>query len=292
MDRAARWAIHGVDFTSRPSPRKPITVASGHRARGAFRLHNIEEFADWAGFECWLRRPGPWIAGFDFPFGLPREAIEDLGLPKEYPQLIDHCRLQGRDRFRAVLDRYRESRPAGKRYAHRAADHPAGSHSPLKLVNPPVAMMFLEGVPRLLDAGVSIPGLHRADPQRVALEAYPGFCARSMVKGSYKNDAPAKQTPARAMARKRLTGALAGSGNPFGFALTSTPALLKSLVSDATGDRLDAVICAMQAAWAWQRREENYGLPVAVDPLEGWIAMVPCILQPDSRPQVKASGSA
>jgi hypothetical protein len=36
-------------------------------------------------------------------------------------------------------------------------DHPAGSHSPLKLVNPPVGLMFLEAAPRLLASGVSIP---------------------------------------------------------------------------------------------------------------------------------------
>jgi hypothetical protein len=50
---------------------------------------------------------------------------------------------------------------------------------------------------------------------------------------------------------------------------------LDSLVGDATGDRLDAALCAMQAAWAWRRRDDNYGLPAHVDPLEGWIAMVP-----------------
>ena len=275
MRKSAAWSIHGVDFTSRPRLRKPITIASGCWQRSAFHLDILEEFAGWQDFESWLKHPGPWIAGFDFPFGLPREAVDDLGLPKQWPQLVAYCRRRGRDEFRALLDRYRESRPAGKRYAHRAADHPAGSHSPLKLVNPPVGLMFLEGAPRLLDAGVTIPGLHRADPQRVALEAYPGFSARQMVKGSYKNDASAKQTPARRLARKSMVRSLTTSGNPFGFALTGPTQLLNSLVSDATGDRLDAVLCAMQAAWAWQRRDDNFGLPADVDPLEGWIAVVP-----------------
>jgi hypothetical protein len=275
MGKSAGWSIHGVDFTSRPRIRKPITVASGRIDRTAFRLEAIEEFSGWEDFESWLRCPGPWIAGFDFPFGLPREAVADLGLPEQWPLLVACCRDQGREEFRAVLDRYRESRPAGKRYAHRATDHPAGSHSPLKLVNPPVGLMFLEGAPRLLDAGVTIPGLHAGDPQRVALEAYPGFSARRMVKASYKNDAPAKQTPARRQARKTMMRMLTASGNLFGFALTGSAQLLNSLVSDATGDRLDAVLCAMQAAWAYQRRAENYGLPVHIDPLEGWIAMVP-----------------
>lgn len=274
MRKSANWPIHGVDFTSRPRARKPVTIASGRVQRTSFLLEGFEEFSAWEDFESWLRRPGPWIAGFDFPFGLPREAVIDLDLPQRWPQLVGHCRNLGREEFRAMLDRYRKSRPAGNRYAHRAADHPAGSHSPLKLVNPPVGLMFLEGAPRLLDAGVTIPGLHEGDPQRVALEAYPGFSARQLVKGSYKNDAKVKQTPARRRARKTIVGALITTDNPFGFPLTGSAQLLDSLVRDATGDRLDAVLCAMQAAWAWQQREENYGLPARIDPLEGWIAMV------------------
>jgi len=275
MHESADWSIHGVDFTSRPRIRKPITIASGHCQHRAFRLDSIEGISDWAHFESWLLRPGPWIAGFDFPFGLPREAVDDLALPQRWPQLIAHCRSQGREEFRALLDQYRESRPAGKRYAHRATDHPAGSHSPLKLVNPPVGLMFLEGAPRLLDAGVTLPGLHQGDPLRIALEAYPGFSARQMVKGSYKNDAPAKQTPARAQARQSMVSSLTTGDNPLGFSLTGSTQLLNSLVSDATGDRLDAVLCAMQAAWSWRRRDDNYALPADVDPLEGWIATVP-----------------
>ena len=27
-----------------------------------------------------------------------------------------------------------------------------------------------------------------------------------------------------------------------------------------------------QAAWAWSRKEDNFGMPRYVDPLEGWIA--------------------
>jgi len=72
-----------------------------------------------------------------------------------------------------------------------------------------------------------------------------------------------------------MVASLARRDNPFEFALTGSTQLLDSLVGDATGDRLDAALCAMQAAWAWRRRDDNYGLPAHVDPLEGWIAMVP-----------------
>jgi hypothetical protein len=273
MPAARGWRIHGVDFTSRPRPGKAITIASGVLRAGAFVLERIETHDAWAGFEAWLRRDGPWIAGFDFPFGLPRSAIVELGWPVEWPALVRHCAAMGREAFRASLDAHRELRPAGNRYAHRAADLPAKSHSPLKLVNPPVGLMFLEGAIRLLDAGVSSPGLHDGDPARLAFEAYPGFSARSMGVGSYKNDATAKQTPQRRRARLAIVRRLTGGDNPFGFALETSLTLKRTLVADATGDRLDAVLCAMQAAWAWQRRTKNYGLPANVDPLEGWILM-------------------
>jgi Protein of unknown function (DUF429) len=275
MRKATDRSIHGVDFTSRPRRAKPITIASGRIRKSVFQLDAIDEISEWPNFESWLRRPGPWIAGFDFPFGLPREAVIDLGWPTLWPQLVRHRRNLGREAFRAALDGYRESRPTGNRYPHRAADRPAGSHSPLKLVNPPVGLMFLEGAPRLLDADVAIPGLHTGDPERIALEAYPGYSARQMVKASYKNDAVAKQTPARRRARKTIVNALVANTNRFGFRLTAPTSLLNSLIRDASGDRLDAVLCAMQAAWAWQRREINYGLPAQIDALEGWIVMVP-----------------
>ena len=43
-------------------------------------------------------------------------------------------------------------------------------------------------------------------------------------------------------------------------------ALREPLVADASGDRLDAVLCLMQAAWASTR--PGWGLPAQVDPLE------------------------
>jgi hypothetical protein len=269
------WPISGVDFTSRLRKQKPITVATGRMRGRAFELEGIEEYCDWGSFESWLQHHGPWVAGFDFPFGLPREAMRDLGWPATWHELLLHCRSLGRENFRTALDRYRESRPVGNRYAHRTTDLPAGSHSPLKLVNPPVGLMFLEGAPRLLKAGVTIPGLLKGDPQRIAFEAYPGFAVRQIVKGSYKNDAPAKQTPQRTRARKAIVAALISTDNPFGFAMSASQRTLNSLVRDASGDRLDAVLCALQAAWAWQRRADSYGLPSRIDPLEGWIATVP-----------------
>jgi hypothetical protein len=160
----------------------------------------------------------------------------------------------------------------GDKYPHRATDLPARSHSPIKLVNPPVGLMFLEGAPRLLAAGISIPGLHAGDPHRVAVEAYPGLAARAITRASYKADEARRQTPERRRARAALVAGLLRGGGPFGFLLAGPRALVRSLVEDAPADRLDAVLAAMQAAWCLRRRTRNYGLPGAIDAVEGWIA--------------------
>jgi len=44
------------------------------------------------------------------------------------------------------------------------------------------------------------------------------------------------------------------------------------LAEDPSGDSLDALLCAVQAAWSWTQRASNYGAPEGSDALEGWIA--------------------
>ena len=267
----------GIDFTSAPRRAKPITAAWGHLDGARVVLDGFERCAAWPSFEALLARPGPWLGAFDFPFGLPREAIIDLGWPQTWPALVRHCAALGKPAFRAALDAYRESRPAGRRYAHRATDLPARSHSPLKLVNPPVGLMFLEGAPRLLAAGVHVAGVHDGDAQRVAIEAYPGLLARRITNASYKSDERRKQTMERRAARVGIVSALtaerpAAGRPPDTPELVATPAQRQVLVEDASGDLLDAALALLQAATAAHHGPPRFGLPAAMDPLEGWIA--------------------
>jgi len=266
----------GIDFTSTPRRAKPVTVAHGHLDGARVVLDRFERCADWPSFEALLARPGPWLGAFDFPFGLPREAVVDLGWPQPWAELVRHCAALGKPAFRAALDAYRESRPAGRRYAHRATDLPARSHSPLKLVNPPVGLMFLEGAPRLLAAGVQVPGVRDGDTQRVAVEAYPGLLARRLTKVSYKSDERRKQTAERRAARSHIVAALTAE-RPATESTLDTPVLVatqaqrQSLVDDASGDLLDAALALLQAAAAARHGPPRFGLPLAMDPLEGWI---------------------
>ncbi|MFN9807713.1 MAG: DUF429 domain-containing protein, partial [Betaproteobacteria bacterium] len=58
----------------------------------------------------------------------------------------------------------------------------------------------------------------------------------------------------------------------FGVDFTSRPrALAQAAVDDASGDTLDAALCALAAAVAVRAGPPRYGLP-PFDPVEGWIA--------------------
>ncbi len=262
--------LHGVDFSSAPSRRKPIVVASGRlrgqvlRLEGLLALPSLDEFA------AWLARPGPWLGGFDFPFGLPRELVEQLGWPQDWAGLMRYYAGLERAEIRALFAAFCAARPAGGKFAHRATDGPAGASPSMKWVNPPVAFMLHAGVPRLIAAGVRLPGLCAGDTARVALEAYPGLLARELLgRRSYKSDDRAKQTPERLIARKDLVDALEQGRGRLGLRLKLSHAQRETLIDDASGDSLDAVQCLLQAAWGAQR--PGYGLPAQIDPLEGWI---------------------
>ena len=260
----------GIDFTSRPTNRKPITVAIGRTHHGVVRLDRVDKHCSFESFAQWLRSPGPWLGVFDLPFGLPRELVLALGWPTEWAALMQHYAALSREEIRATFAAFCDARPAGAKFAHRATDRPAGSSPSMKWVNPPVAYMLHAGVPMLIDAGVHLPGLHAGDASRVALEGYPGLLARELLGArSYKSDDRAKQTPERLIARIDVVDALDQGRTRLGLRLKLTHGQRDDLIADASGDRLDAVLCLVQAAWASTR--PNHGLPASIDPLEGWI---------------------
>ena len=265
----------GCDFSSSPTRTKPIVLALGGNKSGRITLSKIEQITSLDAFEAWLHQPGQWIGVFDLPFGLPRELVVQLGWPLHWPALMAHYVSLSRENIRNTFAAFCDARPVGQKFAHRATDKPAGSSPSMKWVNPPVAYMLHAGVPRLLAAGVHLPGLHSGDQNRVALEGYPGLLAREVLGSrSYKSDDKAKQTPDRLIARKDLIHALEMGQTRLQLRLKLTHAQRDALTDDAKGDSLDAVLCLMQAAWAQARHGKgapNYGLPAGVDPLEGWI---------------------
>jgi Protein of unknown function (DUF429) len=272
-------ALLGCDFSSSPTTRKNIVLAFGRLVGGVVQLQKTENFASLAAWSARLQQ-GAWVGGFDLPFGLPRELVTSLGWPTTWEPCMRHFAGLSRTDIRALFKAFCDARPVGGKFAHRSTDRPAGSSPSMKWVNPPVAWMLHAGVPVLLDVGATLPGLHVGAPppapQRVALEAYPGLLARELLGGarSYKSDDTAKQTPERWLARKDLLTALEQGRTHLGLRLKLTPAQADGLLADASGDRLDAVLCLVQAAWGLRRHRAGdawWGLPADLDPLEGWI---------------------
>lgn len=161
--------IYGIDFTSSPKRGKPITCLECVLDGNTLRAGGLNEWHSFEVFEAALRRPGPWIAGIDFPFGLSHTFIENIGWPRTWQGYVDHVKTLGRKGFRDTLNDYRANRPPGDKEHSRATDIAAGSISPQKLYGTPVGLMFFEGAPRLLKSGVTIPGPQDGDPDRVVV---------------------------------------------------------------------------------------------------------------------------
>ena len=269
----------GCDFSSSPSKRKPIVIALGSLKQGRVQLQELLRFETLDAWAQWIAKPADWVGGFDLPFGLPRELVETLKWPTDWLACMGHYASLSRDDIRQQFKVFCDARPVGHKFAHRQTDGPAGSSPSMKWVNPPVAFMMHAGVPRLIAAGVTLPGMYAPPPvtsgfKRIGLEAYPGLLARELIGNqSYKSDDKAKQTPERLIARKQLLQALEVGQTRLGLRLKLTHAQHDSLVADASGDCLDAVLCMVQAAWAFTQHSVGhgcYGLPL-FDSLEGWI---------------------
>jgi hypothetical protein len=262
--------IFGIDFTSRPSKSKPLTCLECDFDGSTLSAGNMIEWNTFGGFEEFLDSEGEWIAGIDFPFGLPRKFIENIGWPTSWETYVDYAGSLERSKFREILDTYKEHRPKGDKEHLRLTDAAAGSISPQKQYGVPVSLMFYEGAPRLLKSGVSVPGLFKGSSTRNVVEAYPGVIAKRLIpKRVYKQDAPNKQTIGQLETRKDLLGKIINGDciEDYGFVIEAS----FDLCNDPSGDQLDALLCAMQAAWAWSNREDSFGAPGNLDLLEGWI---------------------
>ena len=238
--------------------------------------------------------------GCDFPFGLPKPFVDALCAhgPGELPTLLarldDPTQGQATDRliqalhrhcgdragFQRLIDTWGQSwhthRPAGSKLLHRPTDQAApgtSSTSPLQTRYVPVGKMYFEGMVRLVQANITLPGLRQGRPQAVAFEAYPGLLASELLgKRSYKSDTDA--TNERLIARMDLVDALEQGRSRLGLRLKLSPAQRDQLVSDPKGDRLDAALCLMLAGWANAQHEQGaplWGLPDHINPIEGWI---------------------
>lgn len=267
--------IYGVDFTSRPRPRKPIACAVCTLERAALYLEGFVDLSTFEMFENFLASAPPWVGAFDFPFGQPRTLVEALGWPGEWAACVEAVARLTLPEFAQLIEAYRASRPAGQKHLLRATDRWAHARSPMMLHRVPVGRMFFHGAPRLLHAEVSVQPCRPRGRDRIVLEGYPALVARSLgVRTSYKSDTRAGQSGAQREARRELVAGLRSPAlrERYGLEVHVPHALLATLVEQPMADQLDALFCAVQAAWAYRKPEPAYGIPTDVDSLEGWIA--------------------
>lgn len=265
----ATLRVFGVDFTSRPTRQKPITVAecqlSGDRlsVRTLRMLHSFDEF------ERLLTSSGPWIAAIDMPFAQPHALIEALGWPRDWKDCVSHIARLGKGAFEQALNDYRDSQPYGRKEHLRRTDRLAKSRSPMKLHFQPVGKMFFEGAPRLLRSKANILPCAPNTVDRTVVEAYPALVADFLGQTrSYKHDK--KPRPDHRETRRRIVDALPTEicRRRYGVSVSLDAACARDLVDDPKADLLDAVLCAVQGAWA--SRQPDFGIPRDCEN-EGWI---------------------
>lgn len=266
--------IHGLDFTSAPRREKPITCAVGTLLERVLHVEGLVEFESLDTFENFLGSPGPWMAGMDFPFGQPRRLLRDLDWPERWEDVARLVGGMSLAEFERLLTKYRDGRAPGDKHHRRQTDVLAGSQSPMTLYGVPVGKMFYRGVPLLERSRVNIIPCRPLNRDRYVVEAYPALVARRYIgREKYKSDDRRHQTPEREHARRELLKILESPrlAEDFGFVLDLPEGLGGEFIADASADRLDALLCAIQSAWSWSQRDNNYGMPAEIDPVEGWI---------------------
>lgn len=259
--------IRGIDFTSAPSRSKPITVAECELDGDMLRIREMRCLTSFDEFDDALKEQGPWIAGIDFPFGQPRRLIEDLKWPRESWQDYIACvRSMGKDRFERAIKDYTKGRRDGDKEHKRATD-PSYAISAMHMDNPPAGKMFCAGAPRIAASEASIVPCAPNGSDRVIVEAYAAMVVKALVrKGSYKSG-----KKGQADVRRKIASVLSGNlcHERYGLTVEMKAVHQKELAQDSAGDVLDAILCAVQAAWA--SGQPNYGVPDDCDSLEGWI---------------------
>ena len=268
--------VYGVDFTSAPSKRKPITCASARLQAGYLNIETLDTWSRWEEFDAFLRRPDKWVAGFDFPFGLPDKFIRNIGWPTAWADYIHHIQTLGKRGFEEALNEYRMGRAAGDREHLRTTDRWVGAISPQKLYGVPVAKMLFAGTPRLLTAPVNVWPLRAKHYDATAIEVYPGYLVRRLCgRIPYKHDQPVKNADERQSNRKRILHKVASNfitGD--GLKVRIDDAITQRCVDDQRGDSLDAVLAAIHAATFAMNPVDTTALPQEAVVTEGWIPTV------------------
>lgn len=267
--------ILGLDFTSAPRKSKPITVAHGTLTGDRLAITSLATILDFEGVKVLLSSSGPWIAGLDFPFGLPRRFLEVVGWRGEWAEQAERVSRMTKGEFESVLMTYKAAEPDGQKEPLRRTDRLTKAKSPLKLHNPPVGKMYFEGVRLLLNSETSILPCRPSGSNRIVVESYPAVPARFLIETEpYKNDTKKSQTLEQCRARQKIIRGFKTAQFHRSYHLTVdlVRAVAENAETDPSGDSLDAVLACIQAASASLDPAGRFYIPKDADSCEGWIA--------------------
>ena len=246
--------IHGVDFTSRPSHRKPLTVATADNGV----IVSLQCFAQLDLFEEWLTEATGTI-GIDAPFGYPVELCQQLFPGKTWSEIAEDLSIyRPLDRIAPLASQvkeFRDARPVGNKEPKRLTDRESNSASAMKFFQPPVGRMAARLLPILLRSMHNILPVKPTESSVSVVEVYPAKWTRShTIVGGYKDRLGLEEERRALLHRTR-----------FEFSIGTA----EFAIADEKGDLVDAIIaCEQVATWI------EAGRPMPSSPqvnLEGWI---------------------
>lgn len=245
----------GLDFTSAPTHKKPHVLAHATLSHGHLKLTGLTFCASHPSLLSVLRARSAVILAADFPFGLPAHVTAALGGPTD-----DHraftlwVAAHSKGEWADLLRTYAQNQPPGQKHPLRPSDRAARAQSPVKVDYIPVGRMLHAGLPLLRACDFSLWPCDPPGPNadRLAIEAYPGFIARSLIGTTPYKDRPNSQ-PARVALLAKLKDGLPAYGVA---QVTLTPYLEQQALADEKGDVLDSILCCLPAAYA-----ASFGLP-------------------------------
>lgn len=173
--------VNGIDFTSTPTRKKPITCVECILDNKILHVNNLYNITDFHQFEDFLCRDDTWICGIDFPFGQARKLIQNMGWPLFWEGYVEIISQMEKDEFEGKIKRYCDSRPKGDKHHFRVTDKKAKSCSPMTLYGTPVGKMFYQGAPRIMKSGASILPYHPTKAKSIIVEAYPKLVAQKWI---------------------------------------------------------------------------------------------------------------
>lgn len=295
--------VYGIDFSSSPSActskarnAKWMYLASCHLDGDRLTVEslttlNAQKADDYTHLVTRLNSSGQWVAGIDVPFGMPIECIEYFQWlqPKDTEQTwatyVERVRsMKSRKEFKKQIEGWRHptrvnsSGDKERVRKYRLIDKLINSQSPMNCIRPAVGSMFFEACELLRTTSASIvPVRTVSEENRHVVETYPRLVVDRLVGSNEYKEADDLED-----VRQQIVTCLSDSSAEsailqwYGFTVKMDDETAKACVEDWDGDKIDSVLCAVQAAWA--SCQDRFGIPQfsssvmnAIVALEGWV---------------------